>query len=146
MSHLLTLLIVASTYQETSFPPSKVYFSSGDDSFETTWKFSPSATPGRPHPAGTVNITAAYTTKEFPYIDWYVTGDIPYDVDANEYTMKLDTADENFNAFASTFDLDHVDWERIRHDDSFDMFVMLNRVGCYALWSFPFATSSGLSR
>ncbi|KAF4715148.1 hypothetical protein FOZ63_002701, partial [Perkinsus olseni] len=100
----------------------------------TTWTFSPSATA----PAGTVDILAVYFVKKFPFVDWYITGDIPYDVDADESVLKLDTSNENFIAFAGTFDLDVGDWERIRYNHVDNMFILLYRVRCYVLYTFPF--------
>ncbi|KAF4660401.1 hypothetical protein FOZ61_004038 [Perkinsus olseni] len=110
MSHLLTLLIVAFTYGAAAFPPSKLYFGS--------------ATSGRP--SGAVNITAEYNIKEIPYVDWYCTSG-----------TSRDSSNENFIAFAKTFDLDVDDWERIRYNHVDNMFYLLYRVRCYVLFTFP---------
>ncbi|KAF4687590.1 hypothetical protein FOZ63_029743 [Perkinsus olseni] len=116
MPHLLTLLIVPFTYGAAAFPPRK----------------DPSATA----PAGTVDILAVYFVKEFPFVDWYITGDIPYDVDADENVLKLDSSNENFIAFAKTFDLDVEDWTRIRYNHVDNRFILLYRVRCYVLYTF----------
>ncbi|KAF4654147.1 hypothetical protein FOZ61_008435 [Perkinsus olseni] len=129
MSRLLTLLTVAFTSGAAPFPPSKVYFSP-DDNWQpismTIWKFTPS-TRG---PAGTVNIDVVYTKDENSLT--YHTGPIPYALEPDGDTVKLDTTSGHFIAFGLNFNLIAKDWERIRYNPSEDMFTMLLGYGCYA--------------